>query len=340
MLKGRILRPSCHWIGAALLWLAGCAALPPNMGPLVPVAEPDSPLVEPSRHEAMFPSLKLNEDLFRPLEPSNNRDWAPEGAVLAQADLAGHRVTVHHIRDCHWRTLTDFTLAYYDKTFDLDRIRSVDFIVVPFNEMPSLGHTMLSFGFDDGEQLVVSVEIRRERGETFNPIKGFFRQYELMYVVASERDAIQRRVNCDLTDVYLYHTTAKPAQARKLFVNVMHRVDKLYKEPEFYDTLTNNCTTNIRNEINQVYPNRIPYDYRVLLPGYSDELAYDLELIKHDGSYQMTRDRARINYLAYKYRDDPAFSQKIRAGAKGIADGGVAEGAVAGRDSSRLSHLR
>ena len=222
---------------------------------------------------------------------------------------------MHNIRDCRWRTLTDFTLAYYDKTFDLDRIRSVDFIVVPFNEMPSLAHTMLSFGFDDGEQLAVSVEIRSERGDEFSPIKGFLRQYGLIYVVASERDAIQRRVNCDLTDVFLYRSTATRQQAQKLFVSVMQRVDKLYREPEFYDTLTNNCTTNIRNEINQLHPGRVPYDFRVLLPGYSDELAYDLGLIKHDGSYQMTRDRARINYLAYKYRDDPAFSRKIREGA-------------------------
>ena len=162
----------------------------------------------------MFPSLKLNEDLFKSLKPSNDRDWAPELAVLARADFAGHHVTVHNIRDCHWRTLTDFKLAYYDKTFDLARIRSVDFIVVPFNEMPSLGHTMLSFGFDDGEHLAVSVEIRKERGEEFSSIKGFFRQYELMYVVASERDVIQRRVNCDLTDVFLYRTTATPPQAK------------------------------------------------------------------------------------------------------------------------------
>ena len=92
----------------------------------------------------------------------------------------------------------------------------------------------------------------------------------------------------------------------------MRRVDKLSKEPEFYDTLTNNCTTNIRSHINHLNPGRIPYDYRVLLPGYSDELAYDLGLIKHEGSYQDDARPRRVNYLAYKYRDDPAFSQKIR----------------------------
>ena len=151
----------------------------------------------------------------------------------------------------------------------------------------------------------MSVEIRRERGEAFSNVKGFFRQYELMYVVASERDVIGRRVDCDLCDVFLYRSTATPEQARELFVDVMRRVNKLDREPEFYNTLTNNCTTNIRSHINHLKPDRVPYDYRVLLPGYSDRLAYDLGLIEPHGSYEETRLRARVNYLAYLHRDDP-----------------------------------
>ena len=285
------------WIGSVLL--AGCSSVPVTTAPAPP-------------QEAMFPTLKLNDDLFKSLKPSNNRDWTPEQAVLARAEFRGNQVTVRNVRDCRWRSLDDFDLSYYDKTFDLDKLTSVDFIVVPFNEMPSLGHTMLSFGFDDGDHLAVSVEIRRERGEAFSAVKGFFRQYELMYVVASERDVIQRRVNCDLCDVYLYRSTATPKQARELFVDVMRRVNKLAKEPEFYDTLTNNCTTNIRNHINHLKPDEVPYDYRVLLPGYSDHLAYDLGLIEHHGSYEETRLRARVNYQAYLHRDAPAFSQEIR----------------------------
>ena len=169
---------------------------------------------------------------------------------------------------------------------------TVDFIVVPFNETPTLGHTMLSFGFEGGDHLAVSVEIRRERGEAFSAIKGFFQQYEIMYVVADERDVIEKRVNCDLSDVFLYRSTATPQQARALFKDVMRRVNKLAREPEFYDTLTNNCTTNIRAYINHLKPDEVPYDYRVLLPGYSDRLAYDLGLIERHGSYEETRLRA------------------------------------------------
>lgn len=271
-----------------------------------------APAVEPAPRAALFPSLKLNPDLLKSLKPSNNRNWTPEQAVLASVDVRGHRATVHNIRDCRWRTFDDFDVAHYDKTFDLDKLTSVDFIVVPFNESPQLGHTMLSFGFDGEEYLAVSVEIRKERGEAFNAVNGFLQQYEIIYVVASERDVIQRRVNCDLCDVYVYCSTATPKQARKLFLDVVRRVNKLVKEPEFYDTLTNNCTTNIRNHINSLKPNEVPYDYRVLLPGYSDRLAYDLGLLKRHGSYEETRLRARVNYEAYLYRDDPAFSRKIR----------------------------
>jgi hypothetical protein len=294
-------------VGATILLLAilafsGCQSVAPS----------PSPVALRTSNEAMFPTLKLNDDLFKTWKPSNNRTWVPEQARLAYAETRGDIVTVHNIRDVHWRTLQDFTLSYYDKAFDLNKIRSVDFIVVPFNETPSLGHTMLSFGFDGGEHLAVSVEIRKELGEAFNPIAGFFQQYEIIYIVASERDVIQRRVQCDLSDVFLYRSTATPEQARMLFVDVMKRVDKLAKEPEFYDTLTNNCTTNIRNHINHLAPNVVPYDYRVLLPGHSDKLGYDLGLIERHGSFEETRLRARVNYQAYLHRDNPDFSCAIR----------------------------
>jgi hypothetical protein len=291
---------------AVALLLPGCRSAPATPAPASLAVASTAP------DEAMFPTLKINDDLFKTLKPSNDRQWIPEQAKLAEAEFTGNNIRVRNIRNCRWRTPTDFTLAYHDKTFDLKRLRSVDFIVVPFNETPSLGHTMLSFGFEGDDYLAVSVEIRKELGEVFNPIAGFFRQYEIIYVVASEQDVIQRRVSCDLSDVHVYRSTATPEQARTLFTDVMRRVNKLAKQPEFYDTLTNNCTTNIRDHVNHLKPDEIPYDYRVLLPGYSDKLAYDLGLIERHGSYDETRLRARVNYLAYLHRDDPAFSRAIR----------------------------
>ena len=263
--------------------------------------------------DAMYPTtLELDKDLFKFLTPSNDRDWTPEQAVLTTVDFHGDRATVHNIRDCQWRREDDFTLARYNRTFDLKQLKTVDFIVVPFSDIPGVGHTMLSFGFADGDYLAVSVEIRKEHGEEFNPIAGLFRQYELIYVVAAERDVIQKRVNCDLSDVYVYRSTATPEQARLLFDDVMQRVDGLANKPEFYDTLTNNCTTNIRRHINHLKSGLVPYDYHVLLPGYSDELAYNLDLIEHHGSYAQTRQRARVNEAAYIHRNSADFSQAIR----------------------------
>ena len=282
---------------AAALLMVGCHGAPTA--------------VEPASQAALFPSLELNPDLVKSFKPSNDRQWTSEQAVLPRAKIEGDQVTVHNIRDCRWRSSDDFTLAYYDKTFDLDKLRSVDFIVVPFNESPDLAHTMLSFGFDD-DYLALSVEIRKEHNEAYSPIRGFFQQYEIIYVLASERDVIQKRVNGDLSEVFLYRSTATPEQARELFVDVIRRTNKLREEPEFYDTLTNNCTTNIRRHINRLKPDRVPYDYRVLLPGYSDRLAYDLGLIERHGSYEETRLRAKVNYQAYLHRDDLAFSRKIR----------------------------
>jgi hypothetical protein len=304
-------------VGALLFYATGCQELPPN-AMLMPdqltatSANHSDQVVAASKEEAMYPTLKFNDDLIKGFKPSNDRDWTPEQALLANAKFHGNLATVHNIRNCRWRRQDDFTVDYYDKTFDLNKLLSVDFIVVPFNEMPSLGHTMLSFGFEDGEHLAISVEIRKERGEMYNPIGGMFQEYELIYVVADERDVIQKRVNCDLSDVYLYRSVATPEQARSLFKDVMKRVNKLAREPEFYDTLTNNCTTNIRNHINHLKSDEVPYDYRVLLPGYSDHLAYDLGLIERHGSFEETRMEARINYEAYLYRDSPEFSQRIR----------------------------
>lgn len=278
---------------------AGCHGVPAAAGPEYAAV-------------ALYPTLQLNPDLAKPLAPSNHRDWVPEQALLARADIDGNRLTVHNVRNCRWRRENDPVVEHYDKTFDLDKLRSVDFIVVPFNEAPRLGHTMISFGFDDGEYLAVSVEVRRERGESFSPVGGFFRQFELMYVVADERDLIEKRVVCDLCDVHMYRSTAGREQARRLLLDMMQRVNKLHDGPEFYNTLTNNCTTNIRNHINNLKPDSVPYDYRVLLPGYSDRLAYDLGLIERHGSYEQTRLRARVNYQAYLHRDDPGFSRAIR----------------------------
>jgi len=250
------------------------------------------------------------------LAPSNFRDWTPEQAQLANAETHGNRVTIHNVRNCQYFAADTYLVDYYDKTFDVASVRSVDFLMVPFESMPAVAHTLLSFEIarPDGksDHLAVSVEVRKEKHETYNPVKGSARQYELMYVVADERDVIRQRTNYRHENVYLYRTTATPETAQLLLTDILGRVNDLAKKPEFYDTITNNCTTNIVRHIDRVRPNRITYDIRMLLPGYSDQLAFNQGLLVPYGTFEQTKQHAYINPLAERYADRDNFSELIR----------------------------
>ncbi len=251
------------------------------------------------------------------IRPSHFRDWVPEQALLPQTELRGSQVTIRNVRNCQYFANDVYLVDYNDKSFDLNAVRSVDFIVVPFAGMPALAHTMLSFNImgPDGkpDYLAVSVETRKEKGEKYNPVKGAARQYELIYVLADERDVIQFRTNFNAEDVHLYRTTATPEAARVLLVDVLERVNEIARQPEFYDTLTNNCTTNIVRHINRIRPNRLmTADPRLLLSGYSDELAFEQGLIERHGTFLQTKQHAYINPLAHRYAGREDFSELIR----------------------------
>jgi hypothetical protein len=251
------------------------------------------------------------------ISPSHFRDWVPEQAVLPQAEIRGSQVTVRNVRNCQYFAGDVYLVDYYDKTFDFSAVQAVDFVVVPFANMPALAHTMLSFQIvgPDGQPnyLAVSVETRKEKGEQYNPLKGAANQYELIYVLADERDVIQYRTNFNSEDVHLYRTTAAPEAARVLLVDVLERVNEIARRPEFYDTLTNNCTTNIVRHINRIRPNRLmSADPRLLLSGYADELAYDQGLIERHGTFLQTKQHAYINPQAHRYAGRDDFSQLIR----------------------------
>jgi hypothetical protein len=250
------------------------------------------------------------------LAPSQFRDWVPEQALLPTVDIHGKQATVHNVRNCKYFANDVYMVDYYDKTIDLNRVRGVDYIVVPFDGAPALAHVMLSFQMEgpDGkpDHLAVSVETRKEKSEKYNPVKGSLNQYELIYVVADERDVIQFRTVYNGENVYLYHTTASPETSQALLVDVLNRVNLLAQRPEFYDTLTNNCTSNIVRHVNRIKPNRIVADYRSLLPGYSDKLAYDEGLIERRGTFAETKEQAYVNPLAQRYAGRDDFSEMIR----------------------------
>nr|AHC53915.1 hypothetical protein [uncultured bacterium] len=244
--------------------------------------------------------------------PTNFRDWSPDMDALCTAEVNRSVVTVRNIRSCDYQTEDTYVVNRYDQTFDLTRLRSVDLVVIPFKNTPSLAHTMFSFGFDDEQYLAVSIEPRRVKGATAGAFLSFLDQYELAYVVGDERDLIRLRTNVRGEDVYLYRMRTTPEQAWGLFTDVMERANQLAQRPEFYNALTNNCTTNLVDHINRVSPGTIRYGPGVLLPGYFDRVAFDAGLLDTRGSYAETRRRARINDLALRYGERPDFSKLIR----------------------------
>jgi hypothetical protein len=240
--------------------------------------------------------------------------WSPNQAVLPTAEFNGNLVEIHNIRNTEYRTAEDYTVRHYDKTFDLEKLDSVDFIMVPFDGVPGGAHTFLSFGFDGRDYVAISVEVRRKQGQEFDPVEALLKQPEIMFVVGDERDLVQLRTIHWLSDVYMYRAQAPRSQMQALFVSMLKHANRLAEKPEYYNLVTNNCTTNIMRHINEVSPNRVPYTYQVLFPAYSDRLAYELKLIKVDDNFERTRQEARINEVAYVHRESPDFSVKIREG--------------------------
>jgi len=171
---------------------------------------------------------------------------------------------------------------------------------------------MMSFGFEGDEYVCLSVEIRREKGERYFPLYGSLRQFELMYVSGDERDLIKQCTDVYLNGIYVYRSRLTREEGRALFVDVMRRANQLAVQPEFYDTLTNNCTTNIVRHINRLGTRKLPYNHQVLLSGHFDRLLYDQGLIANDVSFAQARLRARVNRLAYLHGDSPDYSAKIR----------------------------
>lgn len=247
------------------------------------------------------------------LRPSNERDWSADQQRLATAEFSGDIVRVRNVRNAFYRSTTDFDVHWEDRSYDLRRLQSVWYVVEPFATWRGPAHTFLSFGFGDGEYVAISVEIRKERGESFSPLLGLLRQYELTYIVGDERDLIGLRANHRHDDVHLYPMRATHAAARALFVSMLVRANALAAQPEFYNTLTNTCTSNIVDHVNLIAPEPIPFSYKIVLPAYSDDLAFDLGMIDTDLPREQFRGAFRINDLAHENADNVDFSEAIRS---------------------------
>jgi len=253
------------------------------------------------------------------MPPSNSRDWQPDLAKLAWAEIVGDKVTIHDIRNCDYRTETDFLVQHYDKTFDLSKLKSVDFFLVYWGS-PKIAHTMMSFDFEGQGTVCISIETRKEKGEDYSTVKGFFRQYEIVYVVADERDLVRLRTNYREKgkgeDVYLYRLNVSPEFNRQVFLSYLNEVNRLKEQPQWYNALTDNCTTSIRKHTMPYLPNANP-DWRLIVNGYIDEMLYERNRLDTSLPFAELKKRSYINQNAKAADKDPAFSRLIRVGIPG-----------------------
>jgi hypothetical protein len=255
------------------------------------------------------------------LMPSNSRPWQTDVAQTAWAEVDGDRVTIHNFRECDYQKEFEYTCQWQTKNVVLSEVRGIDLFITYWGS-PWIAHPILSFQFGDDDHVAFSIETRKVIGESYSSIRGFFRQYELAYVIADERDVIRLRTNYRQGEsVYLYRTIAQPAFSRALFLDYLGRANKLREHPEWFNALTSNCTTNIFAHIAAVSgapSGNTTLDWRILLNGKGDEMEYERGILVGNLPFQELKHRALINPAAQTADQAPDFSQRIRAGRPGF----------------------
>ena len=245
-------------------------------------------------------------------KPRHNRDWRPEQSKLSSAQIKGDNVLINNIRNCSYRSEHDLDLHYYDKSFDLNKLETVDLIVQPFKKMSLIAHIFLSFGFEGGDYISVSIEARRKNKTSFSFFGGFFRMFEIIYIIADEKDIMRLRPLHHKDNVYIYPLKIKKVKIKKIFLDILKRINGIEKKSEFYNTLTNSCVTNIFKHIKEAGETEIPRSWKFFVPSKLDKLLYDIKLIKTKLPFDAFKEKHRINDRAEKYQDEADYSAKIR----------------------------
>lgn len=252
------------------------------------------------------------------LKPLQDRSWSADVAQrLAVVAIDGSRVTLANVRDFHWRNDTDFDPVWGERQYDLSQLHSGD-VILSYWMGPAIAHTLVSFGFTDGRQLVFSLEIRKEADESFDALAGFFRRYEMTLVAAEETDIVQVRSNVRGEDVYLYRLTGlDQAALQALFMSYLEQAQALDRRPAFYNTLTSNCTTIVWSLAHSLDPS-LPVDWRLIASGYLPGYLKDRGMTAPGVDMKTLQARGHINPRAMTLRPGESFSTAIRRGVPGI----------------------
>ncbi len=252
---------------------------------------------------------------FINLKPSNERLWVDDNKELASVLFEGKEVIINNLRDFNWRTTRDYDVKWITKKFELESVVKIWFILEYFDpKKKQMAHTIMSFEFDDGSRITCSIEVRREIGERYHPIKGLFRKYELIYIWSTERDSIGVRTRCRKNSTtHLFEAVVLgKGNEKKLLKSYLNRTNDLYNKPEWYNTITNTCTTNIVKHVNEVYPKRVPKALAILLPGLSPKLLHKNNLVKIENNLEETLEKSIIDYRAKKWDGKVDFGDQIR----------------------------
>ena len=246
------------------------------------------------------------------LPPSNDRIWADDVAQMTSGIVDGQRVTLRNVRNFDWRSDSDYTQRWEMRRYDLDKLRSVD-MIMSYWSGPAIAHMLVSFGFDNADYVVFSVEIRRRRGDDFSEIGGFFKEFELSIIAADERDVIRVRTNVRGEDDYLYRIQMPVSAMRSLFVAYIDEANDLVQTPRFYNTVTANCATLAYHMMKHIV-GYLPWNYSLLLTGYLPEYVYRIGGLTSGYSFEELRARGRITERAKAADRSQSFSTDIRRG--------------------------
>ena len=253
------------------------------------------------------------------LKPSNEGNWQADADRTAWAEIDGDRVTIHNLRNCEYRTETDYANCWGERTVYLSQIRAVDLFLTNWG-IRFASHPIVSFQFGDNVHVAFSIEARYKVGQAYSTILGCFRQYGLMFVAADERDVIRLRTNYRKDEeVYMYRIHVQPEVARAMFLTYITYLNKLKDRPEWYNEVTRNCTTTLQKPLAEDTNNPQPWNYQFLLNGTLDELLYDRGRLVSGGlPFPELKQREHINAAAQAAGQSPDFSSLIRAGRIGL----------------------
>ena len=244
--------------------------------------------------------------------PNPNLKWAPEQARMPHVEIDGDKVHVDNVRNYTWRTATDYTPGFYDRTYDVSKLDSMYYVVASMPKWEGVAHVFVCFGFTDGQYVAVSVEGRRRKGQPYQLIPSMFRRFQLIYVIGDERDVVGLRGAIWKKPVYFYPVRTTPERKRAIFVDMMERAHSLEEHPEFYHLIVNNCMNNITYHLRRLGGRVVPFDLQVLLTGFSDRVAYYLGYIDTDLPFAKARQAFRVDQWMQKTPLDAQFSERLR----------------------------